>query len=221
MNLLVWLQLVLLAGTGATPVSTPLSVPPNSSTPYPPYPRVPTSVPTYCMDPKVQHIFQGRLDACLGSGHSPHLFDELQLLRHSSVADFQAAQELAAFQYFTDKNNPHRRPCGPEADLEYIPLLPLAWKVGFPTRTTCTAGGVCPHQPLSNPHCEIKYLIEDVLKYVQYAKSRSVLSNHISLPFVVTGAVNVKTILGFGMPTQNRRGSAWKDVMWFVGNNIL
>ena len=107
----------------------------------------------------------------------------------------------------------------------------LAWKVGFPTWTSCTAGGICPRHTLANPHCDIKYLVEDVLAYVKYVKSmpsgdqkrvgkrtvEGVKRGVGLLPFVVTGALNVKTVLANGMPTQFRRGSAWNDVMWFVG----
>jgi len=177
-----------------------------------------TSIPTYCIDDKVQQIFRNRIDRCLGS-RSPS--EELNFLLLSSVADYQASQELVAFEYFTDKNNPFRRPCGEGADLEYIPLLPLSWKVGFPTRTSCTAGGRCPRHQLSDPLCDIKHLVDDILQYVKYAKMRPLASKSVSIPFVVTGALNVKTVLGHGMPTQNRRGSAWNDVMWFVEHTFL
>lgn len=111
----------------------------------------------------------------------------------------------------------------------------IAWKVGFPTRTSCTAGGVCPRHPLTHPHCDVKYLIEDILTYVKYAKSTNTLINSNDqkkkergrgrsetkrLQFVVTGALNVKTVLADGMPTQFRRGAAWNDVMWFVGKLV-
>lgn len=173
-----------------------------------------SSVPTYCIDGKVQSIFQTRIDNCL-NGHT--VGDELTYLRESSVAYYQAAQELVAYEYFTDAHNPLRRACGEGADLEYIPLLPLAWKAGFSTRTSCTAGGVCPRHALSHPHCDMKRLVDDILVYVKYAKSNQRGESAV-LPFVVTGALDVKSVLAHGMPTQMRRGTSWNNVMWFVGN---
>jgi hypothetical protein len=174
-------------------------------------------IPTYCIDEKVKMIFQTRLNECLGT-HSP--IEELEYLHRSSTAHYASAQELIAYQYFTNIHNPSQRPCHDEPDLEYIPILPLAWKVGFPTRTSCTAGGVCPRYPLSNSKCHIKYLIEDILTYVKYVKLKEP-EHKQPLPFIVTGAQNVKTILADGMPTQIRRGSAWNDIKWFVGNIAL
>jgi hypothetical protein len=179
-----------------------------------------SSVPTYCIDKNVQLIFQPRIDNCLGS-HSPS--DELNYLHQHSVSYYQAGQELVAYEYFTNTHNPLRRECGKGADLEYIPLLPLAWKVGFPTHTSCTAGGVCPRHALTHPHCDITTLVQDILTYVKYTRSKA--NRHSEekamLPFVVTGALNVKSVLAHGMPTQNRRGPAWNDVMWFVGTPIM
>ena len=156
--------------------------------------------------------------------------DEFALLQQTSVAHYQAAQELVAYHFFTDIRNPLRRSCSdPSVTLEYIPFLPLAWKVGFPSRTSCTSGGVCPVDPLMNPHCHISHLVTDILAYVQHAKSNSITTRHhihtqtqthALLPFVVSGALNVKTVLAHGMPTQSRRGQAWTDVMWFVGECI-
>ena len=171
-----------------------------------------TSVPSYFIDEEVSRIFQSRINNCLGS-NTP--VTELNNLRESSVSHYQASQELIAYTYFMDPHNAHRRHCSEGAELEYIPFLPLSWKVGFSTQTVCTSGGECPRTPLTHPYCDIKYLVEDTLRYVKYVKGNPTKN---AIPFIVTGAFNVKTVLGFGMPKQIRRGSAWNSIMWFVGN---
>lgn len=77
--------------------------------------------PNYCINVDVLRIFQPRIDRCLAP-HTPN--EELHYLRHASVSHYQAAQELVAYQYFTNPRNPHRRVCD-DAELEYIPFLPL------------------------------------------------------------------------------------------------
>ena len=105
-------------------------------------------------------------------------------------------------------DNPHRRGAVQDAEMEYIPLLPLAWTAN------------------KNPQCSFKLIIEDILKVQSYLIKRDgqmqaseyMGSDWLTLPpkFTVTSAYNLRTQLGTGMPTQVRRGESWHAVMNFV-----
>lgn len=127
--------------------------------------------PTYCIDPQILLIASARAEKCFHRHGSAS--QELSYLRGVSVADYHRAHELLAFQYFVEyKANPHRRPCE-SADFEYIPLLPLAWRSGVPTSTSCTAGGYCPRTNVTGDPdaCSVKALIDDIVAIVQVLKT--------------------------------------------------
>ena len=122
--------------------------------------------PTYCIDENVLKIFKERIESCLSTGLMQELYD----LKRKSTSDFQRAHEILAHDYFMDPKNPHRKPCD-IADFEYIPLLPVSWKAGIPTRTLCTAGGYCPRDDNINPACSYTVLINNIMSFVNYVKT--------------------------------------------------
>jgi hypothetical protein len=164
---------------------------------------------TYCIDPKVVDIFTPRINKCLG-GRT--IAQELHYLRYANAHHYQHAQELFAYEYFLTNKNKGRRVNCAEADFEYVPLLPFAWRLEFPVNTLCTAGGVCPphhsssssssstssrSRSNSSNHCSAVGLVADIIKYVRHVyRGRGVALTAGTPRFIVTGAFNFKTILG-------------------------
>ena len=175
------------------------------------------NTPTYCIDPQILLITNTRAEKCFTSGSSSH---ELQYLRGTSVANYHRAQELLAFQYFVEyKANPFRRPCA-NADFEYIPLLPLAWRSGIPTSTTCTAGGYCPKKNVTGDvdACSVRGLIDDIVNIVKYIKNdRKQTDLTLGIPkFTVASTYNLRTFMAFGLPNSARSGAIYAAVTAFV-----
>ena len=150
---------------------------------------------TYCVDPVALDIFQDRVKECLG-GRS--ISEEIKHLRASNAFHYHHSQELFAHEYFlsSPRNHRYRSSCR-DADFEYIPLLPLSWKVEVPANTLCTAGGVCPKQSVSHTACGTSRIIEDIVRFVRYKQKTAGMNLNEGIPrFIVTGAFNFKTILG-------------------------
>ena len=176
-----------------------------------------TPTPTYCIDPQILLITNTRAEKCFTGGSSSH---ELQYLRKISVANYHRAQELLAFQYFVEyKANPYRRPCA-NADFEFIPLLPLAWRSGIPTSTTCTAGGYCPKKNVTGDAdaCSVRGLIDDIVSIVKYIKNdRKQTDLTLGIPkFTVASTYNLRTFMAFGLPSTARSGAIYAAVTAFV-----
>lgn len=175
---------------------------------------------TYCVDPQVLELFNDRVSKCL-EGRT--VTEEIGYLKKTSVFHYQKAHELFAFDYFaTWQLNPRRTHDCRDSAFEYVPLLPLAWKVEFPVRTECTAGDVCPRQALSHDACSSKNLVKDILKYIAFIRRERGHSLHQGTQrFIVTGAFNLKTILGRGMTTIVRRGEEYELISTFIETTIL
>ena len=92
--------------------------------------------PSYCVDPVVWRIFRDRIETCTGGD----VVSAFAALRNLSASDFTRSHELLAHEYFSSPHNPHRVERCADAQLEYVPLLPLAWTAGIDTGTACTAG---------------------------------------------------------------------------------
>jgi hypothetical protein len=138
---------------------------------------------------------------------------ELEYLRQYSATDFQRAHELLAHKYFVEDANPHRVSDCSTADMEYIPLLPLSWRTGIPTNTLCTSNGFCPPRFVADPVCSYKRLIEDIVKCVDYVvnvrKQDMAAGPH---KFSVASTFNMRTSIGFGLPTNRRAGAIYNAV---------
>jgi hypothetical protein len=174
--------------------------------------------PTYCVDPKILDIIKSRTMSCFHGGGTA--FDEYRHLRNLSVADFHRSHELLAYLYFVEyKDNPHRRPCE-QADFEYIPLLPLAWKSDVPTSTYCTAGGYCPRKPRvpnTLEACSVRSLINGIIDIVKYVKTVRNQAMDASIPkFTVASTYNLRTFMGYGLPSASRSGPMHAAVTSFV-----
>ena len=174
-----------------------------------------SSTPTYCIDQGIFDIVRSRAEKCFVDGL---VQSELAMLRNFSTADYHRSQELLAYQYFVENtNNVHRRPCD-VADFEYIPLLPLSWRSGYPTSTSCTAGGHCPktNTPVGST-CSMSDLILDILsieKHLRTSRSKNVLEG---IPkFTVASTHNLRTVMAFGMNSAVRSGPVHAAVTSFV-----
>lgn len=158
-------------------------------------------LPTYCIDEGALRIF-GRRFQCMRGG----AVNELALLRKEDASEYARAHELVAHLFFVETPNPYRRSDCKDAELEYIPLLPLHWLVGKPG--------------IPSENCSYAALISDILEYVAYVKKTRKITNLTkdnSLPrFTVASTYNLRTEMGTGMPTQVRRGFAWDTVSEFV-----
>ena len=171
--------------------------------------------PTYCIDPAILQIINSRATQCF-SGNSS--VGELDLLRNISVVDYHHSHEILAYQYFVEyKNNPGRRSCD-LADMEFIPLLPLAWRSGYPTATGCTAGGYCPqNKVLGSSICSVQRLINDIVEIVKYIKNNRKQDMHEGLPkFTVASTYNLRTYMAFGLPSSVRSGPIHGAITSFV-----
>lgn len=87
------------------------------------------------------------------------------------------------------------------AEFEYIPLLPLHWRV----------------LSSSTPHCSYKSFIQDILDIILYLRGRDNSTSIVpATKFSVLGTYNLRTTWGSGMPLQTRRGEAWQKVSEFI-----
>lgn len=179
-----------------------------------------SSTPTYCIDPAIYDIVRKRAVKCLAEGST---YGELHLLRNMSVTDYHHSHELLAYRYFVEmKENVHRRSCS-EADFELIPLLPLSWRSGHPTSTSCTAGGYCPkHDILGDPSCSIPNFIDGLLSIVAHIKTTRGQSMSEGIPkFTIASTYNLRTIMAFGLPSSSRSGAAYSAVTSFVTSTAI
>lgn len=180
------------------------------------------ATPTYCIDPQILLITNKRAEKCFADHSSSH---EIQYLRAKSVADYHRAHELLAFQYFVEyKANPQRRPCQ-SAEFEFIPLLPMAWRSGIPTSTSCTAGGYCPRSNVTGDPdaCSVRGLVEDIVSIVKYIKNDRKQSDlMMGIPkFTVASTYNLRTFMAFGLPNAARSGAVYAAVTSFVTATMI
>lgn len=178
------------------------------------------SLTTFCVDPKAVELFKGRIDSCLG-GRS--IEDEIDRLLHTSVFHFQKLHELFAYRYFvTNENNPRRMASCANADFEYIPFLPLSWKLEFPVQTWCTAGDVCPRRATSDESCGAARMVKDLLRFIQYVQSeRGEDIDKGAQRLIVTSAYNLKTVIGRGMSAAIRKGDEHRLLSAFIESTVL
>ena len=163
----------------------------------------PLAIPKYCIDTTSITIFSKRL-SCLSDTYSNDkallsnpLVKEFQLLRNTNASEYTRSHELLAYLYYVDSNNPYRVDCN-NADMEYIPLIPIDWKIGTSSLL---------------PQCTYTAFIQDILAYMKHVKTRE---KTIIPRFTVVSTFNFRTAMGTGMPTQVRRGEAWNTVSEFV-----
>jgi hypothetical protein len=157
-------------------------------------------------------IFKNRIEKC--SGHS--IDTEINYLYNHNIPEYHRSHELYAYKYFTQHNNRNRVTCD-VADFEYIPFLPLGWKIRKPTHTNCTAGGVCPNRDITSQICDIKYFADDIVEYINFSSKRK-----YNIPrFIVASTFNLKTVLSFALPTQKRSGKLFEQLSTFIETTYL
>jgi hypothetical protein len=178
--------------------------------------KLASSTPTYCIDQGILKIVKSRAEKCFAGGF---VQSELTMLRNFSTADYHRSQELLAYQYFVENvDNIHRRSCD-VADFEYIPLLPLSWRSGYPTSTSCTAGGYCPETSTPvGPTCSMNDLILDILSIEKYIKTFRGKNMNEGIPkFTVASTYNLRTVMAFGLGSGAlRSGPVYTAITSFV-----
>lgn len=178
--------------------------------------KLASSTPTYCIDHEILKIVKSRAEKCFMGGL---VQSELAMLRNFSTADYHRSQELLAYQYFVENvDNIHRRSCD-VADFEYIPLLPLSWRSGYPTSTSCTAGGYCPEiSTPAGPTCSVSDLILDLLSIEKYIKTSRGKSMNEGIPkFTVASTYNLRTVMASGLGSGSvRSGPVYSSITSFV-----
>jgi hypothetical protein len=166
------------------------------------------NIPTFYIDPHVVEIIEPRIAACMQLPSISNLSDfrrELKLLSQSSATEYFRSHELLGFIFFMDVNNPYRKIKYEDAEFEYIPLMPLSWRIN-------------PANSLFNTlnTCNYSSLIQDILTCQEYLKTRDKDRNPTVPKFSIASTYNMRTAMGSGMPTQIRKGAAWLAVSQFV-----
>lgn len=166
-------------------------------------------IPTYFIDPNLLKLTLARARNCgvhfVNDNRTIFALEELAYLSTQSASEYFRGHELLAYHYFVENraNNPHYREYINDAEMEYIPILPLAWK-------TQKSG------------CSYSSFITMLLKINEYMNARDaqVLESEPSmvLPrrFFVASSFNMRTQWGSGMPTPYRKGTAWESMSAFV-----
>lgn len=91
-------------------------------------------VPTYFIDPNLLKLTLARARNCgvhfVNDNRTIFALEELAYLSTQSASEYFRGHELLAYHYFVENraNNPHYREYINDAEMEYIPILPLAWK---------------------------------------------------------------------------------------------
>jgi len=188
---------------------------------------------TYCIDDKALDIFLPRISGCLGTGEAgttstsdiaSRVVNEFDYLLAHSAVQFQKSHELLGYLYFVQgQGDAHiqRTPCHEQPDFEYIPMLPLSWRGGFKSSTACTAGGGsdCGRERST---CTWRSLVRDVVAYQKLVEARPTHANRkVPIKFVIAATVNLRSLLGMGMPTQRRQGEVWKTMGDFTQSIVL
>jgi len=190
--------------------------------------------PTYCIDPNVLSIVNKRLKSCFfGTSSGPQelqdaaihaaVSTELEILRRYDPASFAHAHELVAYRYYTmQPQRSERRECDDQsAQFEYIPLLPLSWRSNYPNPDTkCTAAGMCTVTDTSQ--CKVEQLVENILEVQAYLRKRRFSTPQSDVQkFTVVGTHNLKTFIGFGLPSVSRSGDIYNTVTAFIESLYL
>lgn len=169
-----------------------------------------SSIPSYTFDPFLLHLSQEHIKACLPSFtvNSSTLLSELQLLYSRSYHHYTHAHELLAYHYFIESSavNPHYRKSLLDAEFEYIPILPLHWRIE-------QGNLLCSYQTF------IKLLLQmHVYLTTRDNKLKSLHKHNNILPkrFFVASTFNMRTMWGSGMPTPYRRGTAYENMTSLV-----
>ena len=111
-------------------------------------------IPTFYVDPNILDIFQPRIISCMGG--TINITSEIDYLRSYKASEYFRSHELYAYGFFIDNlKNPYRSFELKNSEFEYIPILPLSWRVS------------------RSIDCTYKRLIQDMLKCIAYLKERN------------------------------------------------
>ena len=166
-------------------------------------------IPTFCVNKDALRIF-GRRTSCLDTlnttvdelSHSPEKAREAM-----GTLAYSRMHEIFAYYWFVEsESNPYRVEDCLQAEVEYIPFLPLA-----------TVASLAQPDNL----CSYKSLIDDIITFVD-TDSRHQSNNFTdSKRFVVASTFNLRTEMARGLPSQQRKGPIYDKVTSFVTNTYI
>jgi hypothetical protein len=166
----------------------------------------PAGLPSFYVDPKVEEFLVGGRSNCMhpADRSGPSAMIELEHLKRISASEYFRSHELYAHHYFVERGNTNalRRYTYSDAELEYVPLLPLHWLAAKD----------------DSARCGYKSLISSIIEIQSYLEKRDkqYAATGVLPKFTVASTYNLRTELGAGMPTQVRKGAAWDSAMSFV-----
>jgi hypothetical protein len=173
------------------------------------------SVPHYCVSKVGLEIFGPRL-RCLREKGGGKDWGSLKDFLNSHTAtprgamgtlEYQRMHELYAYYWFVEAVNPYKVEDCKNAELEYVPFLPLHY--------------IAKDSEPSSP-CSYKSLIDNVLKFVDTDSRHQKNSFSDGLKrFIVTSTFNLRTEMATGLPSSDRRGPVYDKVTSFVTNMYI
>ena len=128
-----------------------------------------------------------------------------------------------------DPNNPFKVECPHETgsknqiDFEYVPIMPLSWRTDTNTNTECAVGGQNCGKIDQKSKCSVASLAFDMLQYasiLEKRKAMKIIKNDLQ-QFSVVSTYNFRTALGYGMPSQKRKGPGWQSMSKFTMDMML
>lgn len=161
------------------------------------------TVPRFCVNKDALRIF-GKRVSCVDALNTT--IDELVHSPEKARAamgtlKYSRMHEVFAYYWFVEsESNPYRVEDCSQADVEYIPFLPLDSVAA-----------------LAKPDdvCSYKQLIADIVTFVDAD------TNSNAKRFVVASTFNLRTEMALGLPHQQRNGPVYDKVTTFVTNTYI
>jgi hypothetical protein len=163
---------------------------------------------------------------------------ELSFLYDFSAIEYFRGHELLAYHYFVEylHQNLHYQPNYFEAEMEYLPILPLHWRVitigsssppsstkdapsGGSAGSSSTTGG-CDYSSFIQYLLEVEYYLEERDTSLLSESYKRSFSSIAALPpkFLIASTYNMRTMWGRGMASQIRKGKDYNTITNFVQN---
>jgi hypothetical protein len=140
---------------------------------------------------------------------------ELQYLYENNALEYFRGHELLAYHFFLEylPVNPHFTSNFSNAEMEYLPVLPLHWRA--------TMIETCNYTYFIQYMLEIQSYLD--LRDSQYLALYDVTKNNgrsKSLPtkFLIASTYNMRTMWGSGMASQQRKGPQWTAMSSLIQN---
>lgn len=148
---------------------------------------------------------------------------ELQFLYETNALEYFRGHELLAYHYFIEyiHQNPHYQSNYMQAEMEYLPILPLHWRAV--QLDQCSYSSFIEYLLLIQSYLEQRdlYITSSSLLRSSTNQSFSNLrqtSSSLATKFIIASTYNMRTMWGYGMPSQQRKGPIYQSMTNFVQN---